>query len=363
MSKTNPILQSVGVRLEHVTKKFSGGVIAVNDVSFSVPAGQLVTLLGPSGCGKTTTLRLIAGLEQVDDGAIYLGERAVTNLPPHERGIGMVFQSYALFPHMTVYENIAYGLEIAHAAREQIDDDVRWALELVNLTGLAKRYPAQLSGGQQQRVALARALVLRPQVLLLDEPLSNLDAKLRKQMREEIRTLQTELHATTIYVTHDQSEALAISDTVVLMRQGVIEQMGTPTELYERPRSRFVADFVGETNFLPARVLGADATQLTVQVLGHVATIPRPAWYNDERTLDVICRPEALAVLAADDAAGWWQGCIATLIYQGAVTDCVVHAHDLALRCQITGNAAHTIRVGDAVRLAPKPASLHAVQP
>ncbi len=360
---TSPILRSVGVRLDHATKIFSGGVIAVNDVSFSVPAGHLVTLLGPSGCGKTTTLRLIAGLEQMDGGALFIGDRDVTNLPPHERGIGMVFQSYALFPHLTVRENVAYGLEIAHVRRDQIETDVKWALELVNLTGLENRSPAQLSGGQQQRVALARALVLRPQVLLLDEPLSNLDAKLRKAMREEIRALQTELHATTIYVTHDQSEALAISDTVVLMRQGVIEQMGPPEELYEKPASRFVADFVGETNFLTAQVIDRAAERLDVSIMGHATAIARPAWVADQQTIDVICRPEAMVIYGAEGEGGWWEGRVTTLVYQGAQTDCVVKVGETLIRCQMVGRPARRLHVGDTVWLGPRPDSLHAVRP
>ncbi|NJE47202.1 ABC transporter ATP-binding protein [Thermococcus sp. GR7] len=212
--------------------------------------GEFLTLLGPSGCGKTTTLRIIAGFEKPDTGEILFDGKVVNELPPYERGIGIVFQDYALFPHMTVFKNVAFGLEMKRLPKAEIERKVRWALELVGLKGLENRYPEQLSGGQQQRVALARALVVEPDVLLLDEPLSNLDAKIRERLRGEIRRIQRELGITTIYVTHDQEEAMAISDRIAVMNFGKVEQVGKPLELYYRPKTEFVARFLGLSNIL-----------------------------------------------------------------------------------------------------------------
>jgi iron(III) transport system ATP-binding protein len=239
------------VEFQNVTKRY-GGVTAVNDVSFRIEAGTLATLLGPSGCGKTTTLRLIAGLEMVSSGRITIGGRDVTSAPASERDVSMVFQSYALFPHMNVLENVAYGPTVSgdRAAK----DKAMQKLRMVGLEGLAGRMPSELSGGQQQRVAVARALVLEPQVLLFDEPLSNLDAKLRRHVREEIREIQTKLGLTVIYVTHDQEEALAVSDRIIVMNNAAIAQDGTPRELYDAPANAFVADFIGEANILNCEV-------------------------------------------------------------------------------------------------------------
>src|SRR5512142_1519435 len=214
-------------------------VAAVNHVSLDIEQGELITLLGPSGCGKTTTLRMIAGFEFPTQGTIRLDGQPINMLPPHQREMSMVFQSYAIFPHLNVIENVAYGLNVKHVAKEEIRKRVADVLELVQLTGLETRAPNQLSGGQQQRVALARALVMSPKVLLMDEPLSNLDAKLREQMRNEIRRIQQTIGITSVYVTHDQIEAMTLSDRIVVMNQGVIEQIGAPTELYSRPISRF----------------------------------------------------------------------------------------------------------------------------
>jgi ABC-type Fe3+/spermidine/putrescine transport system ATPase subunit len=239
------------ILLQDVVKRF-GGVTAVDRTHLDIADGELFTLLGPSGCGKTTLLRLIAGFYSPPDaGQIFFGERRVDQLAPYERNIGMVFQNYALWPHMTVGANITYGLRLRKLPAEEIAARLARGLEQVNLIGLAERYPGQLSGGQQQRVALARVLVLNPDILLLDEPLSNLDAKIRVQVRAEIRRLQQELRVTTVYVTHDQEEALSLSDRVAVMRDGRIQQVATPRELYERPVNRFVADFIGINNFIP----------------------------------------------------------------------------------------------------------------
>ncbi|PYO08965.1 MAG: spermidine/putrescine ABC transporter ATP-binding protein, partial [Candidatus Rokuibacteriota bacterium] len=238
------------IRLDHVVKRF-GTVTAVDGARLEIGDGELFTLLGPSGCGKTTLLRLMAGFYAPDGGEIWFGERRVDGLRPYERNIGMVFQNYALWPHMTVRANIAYGLKLRKLGGAAITERVAAGLDKVNLAGLELRYPGQLSGGQQQRVALARALVLNPDILLLDEPLSNLDAKIRVQVRAEIRKLQKDLGITTVYVTHDQEEALSMSDRVAVMRDGRVLQVASPKELYERPAGRFVADFVGTNNFLP----------------------------------------------------------------------------------------------------------------
>jgi ABC-type Fe3+/spermidine/putrescine transport system ATPase subunit len=256
-----------------VTKRF-GAVIAVDGADLVVGDGELFTLLGPSGCGKTTLLRLLAGFYQPDAGSIRFGARVVSGLPPYERNIGMVFQNYALWPHMTVAGNVSYGLRLRRLPAAEIAARVAEGLRKVNLGGFEGRYPGQLSGGQQQRVALARALVLNPDILLLDEPLSNLDAKIRVQVRAEIRKLQHELGITTVYVTHDQEEALSLSDRVAVMRDGKVLQIGVPRDLYERPRTRFVADFVGTNNLVPGRVAERRGGALLVDTeLGRLEAI------------------------------------------------------------------------------------------
>jgi len=247
-----------GVKLERIVKRFDSQVV-VAGVSLEVKSGELFTLLGPSGCGKTTLLRMLAGFYRQEEGNIYFGDRLINDLPAHQRNTGMVFQNYAVFPHLSVFENVAYGLRARKVPEKELRQQVLKALETVKLGPYAERQPAQLSGGQQQRVALARALVIQPQLLLMDEPLSNLDAKLRVEMRLEIRRLQREYGITTIYVTHDQEEALAISDRIAVMNQGVVEQVGAPREIYFRPRTAFVADFIGTTNFLPGETLGRPA--------------------------------------------------------------------------------------------------------
>ena len=245
------------IAVQNVTKRF-GAMAAANDVTLEVDEGELFTLLGPSGCGKTTLLRLIAGFYTPDEGEVRFDGRRVNEVPPHERGIGMVFQNYALWPHMTVFDNVAYGLKLRKVPAAEIAQRVQGVLEKVKLAGLDERYPGQLSGGQQQRVALARALVLNPEILLLDEPLSNLDAKIRIQVRAEIRKLQKELGITTIYVTHDQEEALTLSDRIAVFDKGRLLEVGPPKTLYERPRTRFVADFIGINNLIEGTVTAVD---------------------------------------------------------------------------------------------------------
>jgi iron(III) transport system ATP-binding protein len=258
------------VVFENVTKTF-GAFTAIPNLSLSIEPGTLVTLLGPSGCGKTTTLRMLAGLEHPTSGRILIGGKDVTMLPANERDVSMVFQSYALFPHMTALDNVAYGLESSGLKKKEARERAEDGLTLVGLSGMGKRLPAEMSGGQQQRVAVARALVLEPQVLLLDEPLSNLDARLRRRVRTEIRVLQPRLGFTAVYVTHDQDEALAVSDRIIVMKDGEIAQAGAPRDLYDLPASAFIADFMGEANVVACNVMevGEGSALVNVQGLAH----------------------------------------------------------------------------------------------
>jgi len=283
------------IRLRRILKRF-GAVTAVDGADLEIGDGELFTLLGPSGCGKTTLLRLMAGFYAPDGGEIWFGERRVDGLRPYERNIGMVFQNYALWPHMTVRANIAYGLKLRKLTAAAIAERVAAGLEKVNLVGLELRYPGQLSGGQQQRVALARALVLNPDILLLDEPLSNLDAKIRVQVRAEIRKLQKDLGITTVYVTHDQEEALSMSDRVAVMREGRVLQVASPKELYERPAGRFVADFVGTNNFLDGTCRELVGGRTVVETaLGIVRGTATPRLAVGQRCVLAV-RPENIAL-------------------------------------------------------------------
>jgi len=261
------------VVFENVKKTF-GAFTAIPDLSLTIEPGTLVTLLGPSGCGKTTTLRMLAGLEHPTAGRILIGGKDVTMLPANERDVSMVFQSYALFPHMSSLDNVAYGLESSGLSRKEAREKAEEGLALVGLAGMGGRLPAELSGGQQQRVAVARALVLEPQVLLLDEPLSNLDARLRRKVRTDIRELQQRLGFTAVYVTHDQDEALAVSDRVIVMKEGVIAQAGAPREIYESPASSFIADFMGEANVVACEVLGVENGKARVRIAGVEHSVP-----------------------------------------------------------------------------------------
>ncbi|MFR8285411.1 MAG: ABC transporter ATP-binding protein [Christensenellaceae bacterium] len=290
-----------GVRLEHISKiyqdpKTGKDFYAVKDNSLVIEPGEFVTLLGPSGCGKTTTLRMIAGFESPDEGEIYLGDEAINALTPNKRDTAMVFQSYALLPHYNVFDNVAYGLKLRHVPKEEIRERVMKILDLVELTGMEGRMTNQLSGGQQQRVALARALVIEPSVLLFDEPLSNLDAKLRVTMRTEIRRIQQEVGITAIYVTHDQSEAMALSDRIIIMRSGVVEQIGSPQEIYYHPVNEFVADFIGEANFLKGRLEALSDNRAQLNVSGdicHAAPVPGMEVGKD---YTIVLRPEAASL-------------------------------------------------------------------
>lgn len=290
-----------GVRLEQIVKiyqdpKNKRDFRAVNNVSLDIRPGSFATLLGPSGCGKTTILRMIAGFESPDGGEIYLGDQAINELTPNKRDTAMVFQSYALFPHYNVFDNVAYGLKLRKLSRDEIQTRVMSMLELVELTGMEGRMTNQLSGGQQQRVALARALVMEPSVLLFDEPLSNLDAKLRVSMRTEIRAIQQKVGITAIYVTHDQAEAMSIADTIIIMNKGEIAQQGAPRDIYYHPNSEFVADFIGEANFLNGKVLETGENTCKVEVGGVAITVDNPGSLSVGRECKLVLRPEGAVV-------------------------------------------------------------------
>jgi iron(III) transport system ATP-binding protein len=283
---------TTSITLENLSKEF-GLLRAVDNVNLKITAGTLVCLLGPSGCGKTTTLRMVAGFEEPTEGRILIGTDDVTEAPPYARPTAMVFQSYALFPHMSVYKNVAYGLRARRVPKAETDERVQEAINLMELQGQEQKSPPQLSGGQQQRVALARALVVSPTVLLFDEPLSNLDAQLRVRMRSEIRALQRRLGITSVYVTHDQEEAFSIADQVALMNQGKLVQMGTPRELYHQPADRFVAEFVGLSNVVPVEVLESNPDGAAIRVFGQILRSRRPPQNPNNRVM-VVLRPEVL---------------------------------------------------------------------
>jgi len=312
------------VEFKHVTKSY-GDVQAVRDLSFVIERGKLVTLLGPSGCGKTTTLRLIAGLEMATAGSIFIGGKEVTRLSASDRDVSMVFQSYALFPHMTVMQNVSYGLTMSRLSKEEVSEKALEGLELVSLSGFGERLPSELSGGQQQRVAVARALVLEPEVLLFDEPLSNLDAKLRRRVREEIRELQQKLELTTVYVTHDQEEALAVSDTIFVMNEAVIDQEGTPQQLYEEPVNLFVADFIGDANIVKAQILKIDGINANVDIGGIRAKLNHRGLVSGE--VSVAIRPQSIC-LSQSGLEKSIPGTILKAIYLGGhieyTVDCIL---------------------------------------
>ncbi len=292
----------MNIKLKDIVKRF-GTLEAVSRVSLEIRDGELFTLLGPSGCGKTTILRLIGGFHKPDAGEIYFDGKPVTSIPPYGRNIGMVFQNYALWPHMTISNNITYGLKLKKIPKGEIAKKVSHVLKLVNLTGLESRYPGQLSGGQQQRVALARALVLNPDVLLLDEPLSNLDAKIRVQVRAEIRKLQKDLGITTIYVTHDQEEALTLSDRIAVINLGKLMQIGTPRDLYDRPKNPFVADFIGINNLIPGNVQEINASENRVRVQTEVGSLfctPEESLKPEDRCM-ITVRPETASISQSEE--------------------------------------------------------------
>src|SRR5438445_5857395 len=312
--------QVAGVALTDVTKRF-GTVEAVSHVSLHVEEGEFFSLLGPSGCGKTTMLRMLAAFISPTAGSISIGGINVTELPPEKRDVGIVFQNYAIFPHMNVYDNIGFGLRMRKVARPELDRRVRAALEQVGLRGYENRYQREMSGGEQQRVALARVLVTQPRILLLDEPLSALDKKLREEMKYWIRDLHAQLRITTMYVTHDQGEALTMSDRIAVMRDGAIEQVGTPREVYEQPRTHFVTDFIGESNILPVRVIDVDQEYARLQLDGFSIAAPRREQVSPGQQLSLVIRPEhiLLSVNAERPELHQLRGHVTKQLYQGSL--------------------------------------------
>jgi len=312
------------VELRNVVKGFPG-VTAVDHVSLKVEQGKIFSLLGPSGCGKTTTLRLVAGFETLDEGDVLIDNKVVNDIPAHKRNCSTVFQTLALFPHMTVEENIAYGLERRKFPKDEIKNRVGEALELMQLSGMGKRRPSQLSGGQRQRVALARSLVLRPRILLLDEPLASLDRKLRKEMQTEVRQIQQEVGITFLYVTHDQKEALSISDTIAVMGKGRLEQVGTPNEIYETPRTMFIADFMGATNIFLGKAITSGSREVQLESedgLRVIATKNKDI--RNEEIAGISVHPERIEVLPEGtdlEADNKFRGKIAEMNYQGDFTE------------------------------------------
>ncbi len=352
-------MAEVDVRLERVTKDF-GEMVAVDDLSIDIAEGEFFSMLGPSGCGKTTTLRMIGGFEEPSRGTIYLGGRDVTDLPPYKRDVNTVFQSYALFPHLNVFENVAFGLRRKRVGNDQVDTRVGDALRLVDLEGFEKRKPSQMSGGQQQRVALARALVNHPKVLLLDEPLGALDLKLRKQMQLELKRIQQEVGITFIYVTHDQEEAMTMSDRLAVMRLGKIEQIGAPEDVYESPQTQFVAAFLGASNLLDGELKDqADGMSSVLLAGGDVVHLPAErAPFRSGATVMVGVRPEKITI-AADDgspARGGWNsvtGLLRMSTYIGVSHQHKVEGpggHELTVWVQNLGAEAAP-RPGERVRL------------
>jgi ABC-type Fe3+/spermidine/putrescine transport system ATPase subunit len=289
------------VELKGIVKRF-GQVTAVERMDLQVKDGHLMTLLGPSGCGKTTILRMIAGLETPTEGSIYIKGKRVNDTPIHKRNLGMIFQNYALFPHKTIFDNVAFGLKYRNIPKGEMKDKVGRALEMVRLPGVERRMPAQLSGGQQQRIALARAIVIEPDVLLMDEPLSALDENLREEMRREIDNLQMKLNLTTVFVTHDQREALSMSNQIVVMKDGRKQQEGTPEEVYNRPANHFVADFLGHSNFYPATVVGKDGDLIRVKMLdGNEILVDHPGDWRSGQEVELVIRAQKFNIFAAGE--------------------------------------------------------------
>jgi putative spermidine/putrescine transport system ATP-binding protein len=334
------------IEISHLKKSYAQNTV-VHDFSLSIEKGEFISFLGPSGCGKTTILRMIAGFETASSGSIKIGGAEMTHLPPARRNVGMVFQAYALFPNLTVAGNIGFGLKIAGKSAREIDSRVAEMLELIKLPELGSRYPYQLSGGQQQRVALARALAIQPQVLLLDEPLSALDAKIRVSLREEIRALQRELGITTVFVTHDQEEALSISDRIVVMNQGRADQVGTPPEIYNNPATRFVASFVGTLNLFEARIVEPATGRISID--GQPVTTARDIstfGIADETT--VALRPEALSLGQGGEDRNTLTGTVEEVAFLGAVIRVRVRLKEARVSLDLFNDPALTLpKIGD----------------
>ncbi|MCS7197983.1 MAG: ABC transporter ATP-binding protein [Candidatus Bipolaricaulota bacterium] len=342
-------MDEVSIELREISKRF-GQTLVVDRLTLQIYKGEFFSLLGPSGCGKTTTLRIIAGFERPDSGELFINGSRATHIPPQERDVNLVFQSYALFPHLTVEQNVAFGLEIQKLPRAQIRERVGKALELVRLSGLGARFPHQLSGGQQQRVALARALVTEPSVLLLDEPLGALDLKLRQEMQLELKRLQRELKITFLYVTHDQEEALQMSDRLAVMHQGRVLQVGTPPEIYERPATRFVADFIGESNLLEGHVVRTVGQRALVQIGSLQANVLSDIPLQPHQRVTLALRPERIHLCPPTESNGIWTGLVEALFYSGKETRYRVRVSP-EVTLTVISSAVNGISVGERVGL------------
>jgi ABC-type Fe3+/spermidine/putrescine transport system ATPase subunit len=349
------------IELQGTTKRY-GTLVANDRIDLQIPRGELLTLLGPSGCGKTTAMRCITGHQRPDEGRVFIDGRDVTDLPTHKRDLGMVFQNFALFPHMTVHENVDFPLMIRNLAQEERRQRVTEALKLVRMDELGDRYPRQLSGGQQQRVGLARALVYRPRVLLLDEPLSNLDAKLREEMRFEIKELVTQLSMTAVYVTHDQGEALALSDRVAVMKAGRIQQIGTPRDIFEQPNSLFVADFIGLSDFIKARVEAVEKGATWVAVKGLRVRVETAEQLRIGQDVTLFIRPNRVELLepSAPDGENVFAARVLKLTYLGDNIDYrIVLPGDWEIRVQTNGQ--QYIPAGSSIKVKLPPKHCHVI--
>ncbi|WP_144478178.1 ABC transporter ATP-binding protein [Cytobacillus oceanisediminis] len=354
------------IKIENVQKAF-GKVVAVDHLNLEINDGEFFTFLGPSGCGKTTTLRMIAGFYYPTKGVVRFGDKDMTRVPPEKRNTGMVFQNYALFPHMTVFENVAFGLKVRKMASSEVKTRVHEVLRKVRLEQYADRQVSQLSGGQQQRVALARALVIEPEILLLDEPLSNLDAKLRDEMRAEILRLQKEYKITTIYVTHDQAEALSMSDRIAVFNFGVCHQVGTPSEIYNEPANDFVASFIGEINLLPVKVEQVDDALVTVSAGENQFVVHNTPFNfsreNEDRELSLSVRPESVKILDEKvDRHNVFKGIVEKVQFFGTIINLAVKVNDLLLEVNVLNHVSANLKPGadvwvelpaDQIRLIP----------
>jgi iron(III) transport system ATP-binding protein len=388
-SSSERINSTPKLTVEHLVKSFAGEarskrgrkaagdgektaprVYAVNDVSFTVGEGEMFTLLGPSGCGKTTTLRAVAGLERPDSGRIVVGDRPLfegdgqryLNVPANQRGLGMVFQSYAIWPHMTVFDNVAFPLQVRkrgeRPGKKEIADRVTKVLETMELGHLADRQATKLSGGQQQRLALARAIVIEPPLMLLDEPLSNLDAKLRESLRYELKRLQRELGITSIYVTHDQIEALALSTSIAVMKEGSVLQLGRPREVYESPNNKFVAEFIGTSNFLPGSVVGRDGDCVDVETEAGRVRLESAAQVPAGEKVIAAIRPECLSIttMASGNQVNEWRGVVTNRAFLGDAVDHILQVGQAELR--VRGNPAVSIEPGTEIFVTVHPSKV-----
>jgi iron(III) transport system ATP-binding protein len=359
----------MSVTLKHITKIFKDPnnaakeFTAVKDVNLDVHEGEMVTFLGPSGCGKTTTLRVISGFESPTAGEVWISGKMVNNDPPNKRDTSMVFQSYAIFPHLSVSQNIGFGLDLKGISKKEIRTQVETIMEVMNLKDLYNRRPDQLSGGQQQRVALARAIINKPKVLLFDEPLSNLDAKLRDQMRIEIRRIQQTFGITSIYVTHDQDEAMTVSDRIMVMNEGEVMQIGTPFEIYSRPANTFVSDFIGRVNFFPATVISAGADGVVVKCFGQQRVIP--SWNGEfvkDEQVNIVLRPESLILGKLEAGKPFAKGVIKRSVYLGPTVEYEIELEGMdALMLAVTYNPVKEgfYRDGEKIQIDFDPVSAH----